>query len=102
MSCCNQKNNNMVAENYEYSGNYRHPLDYDVSKQTYTIDNAAYYAPPWPVTRTVFDMNAIKQFSTSNIPDYLNYSSDVKEQMHMQPNSSERGMSTGRYNSSGC
>lgn len=99
MSCCNKKNNNMIAENYEYSGNYHHPLDYDVGKQTYTISNNAYYAPPWPATRTMFDEGLIQKFSTSGIPDYLNYNSSVKDQVEPQPAHARKSMHTGRYDS---
>ena len=102
MSCCNNKNKNMVSENYEYSGNYHHPLDYDVERQTYTIDNASYYAPPWPATRTTFDMNLQTKFSTAAVPDYINYSSDVKQQAAMQSGEAtpaRKSMSTGRYDS---
>ena len=56
------------------------PTNYDMQKQTYEIDPQSYYAPPWPVQRTVYDMGLQNQFNTIKLPDYLNFSDDIKRQ----------------------
>ena len=75
MSCCqNKRLNNIQDGNIEP---FRLPLaqNYDIEDQTYTNPASTYYAAPWPMDRTQYDANLQAKLNTSNIPDFLNYTS---------------------------
>lgn len=75
MSCCGNKKmqnlGNFPIENYTLP----RAQNYDDEAQTYTNESSDYYAAPWPMERTAFDGNLQAEFNTSNIPDFLNYTS---------------------------
>lgn len=101
MSCCQQ---NMSRQSHSSQNNMQNramenfimsPTNYDLQKQTYVIDPSSYYAPPWPARRTNYDMVLQNQFNTVNVPDYLNFSNNVKMQQGLpEPRPS---IKTGRY-----
>ena len=64
-------------KNIENFDDLYNPLNFDTESKTYTV-NGGYYSPPWPMQRSQFDMDLQTKFSTSNIPDFLNYSSTVE------------------------
>lgn len=82
MSCCN---NNFPSHDYyveNYCSSCKNPADFTPEEKTYTIGNT-YYAPPWPADRSTYDKNLQKIFSTSTIPDFLNYSSTLKTRLNI-------------------
>lgn len=96
MSCC-QNNTRMTTpamrtvEGYECLQKFN-PNNFSKEDKTYIVGKQ-YYAPPWPTERTEFDSNLQAKFSTSQIPDFLNYS-NVRGAL---PVETRKSIQTGRY-----
>jgi len=91
------------VENIENFENCRTNADnFNVQKDTYKIDGG-YYAPPWPAQRTKYDAGLQTKFSTTGIPDFLNFSNNVKTQQALSNTShfdgSRKSIFKGRYDS---
>ena len=91
MSCCGNKRLNREIENY--INNPHNPNNFERESGTYVLDSSAYYAPPMPATRTMFDSGLQTKFNPQvTLPDYLNFRNTTPRVKSFQPS-----IENGRY-----
>jgi len=87
------------VENFENART--NAFNFHSEQDTYKIDGG-YYAPPWPAHRTAYDAGLQTKFSTTGIPDFLNFSNNVPTHQTLSetaPFESRKSIFKGRYDS---